>query len=132
MGNKRPIHIIPRSPNQYLDYKTSKEVRPVIKYKGSFFNFDDMLGTQNSSQMDEIFKRWRLENSDFFFISQSYFGLPRQNIRNNSDMIILITQALGDVECMYKDIASCYMNIDEFKEMCQIAWSEILAIFVLM
>ena len=51
-GNKRPIHIITRSPNQYPIYKTSNEIKPINKYKGSVVNFDDMLGAKNSSQTD--------------------------------------------------------------------------------
>ena len=35
IGNKRPIHIINRSPNQYPNYKTSNEIKPINKYKGS-------------------------------------------------------------------------------------------------
>ena len=43
-GNKRPIHIITRSPNQYPNYKTSNEIKPINKYKGSVVIFDDKLG----------------------------------------------------------------------------------------
>ena len=31
IGNKRPIQIITRSPNQYLNYKTSTEINPMNK-----------------------------------------------------------------------------------------------------
>ena len=55
IGNKRPIHIITRSPNQYSIYKTSIEVKPINKYKGSVVIFDDMLVARNSSQIDEFF-----------------------------------------------------------------------------
>ena len=53
--NKGPIHIITRSPNQYPNYKTSNEIKPINKYKGSVVIFDDMLGAKNSSQIDEFF-----------------------------------------------------------------------------
>ena len=33
--NNRPTHIITRSPNQYPNYKTSYEIKPINKYKGS-------------------------------------------------------------------------------------------------
>ena len=59
-----------------------------------------MLGAQKSSQIDEFFTRGRHENLDVYYISQSYFGLPRENIRKNSDGIILFKQTLGDVESM--------------------------------
>ena len=54
IGCQRPIHIITRSPNQYTNYKTSNEIKPINKYKGSLVIFDDMLGAKNSSQIDEF------------------------------------------------------------------------------
>ena len=80
IGNKRPVHIITRSPNQYPNYKTSTEIKPINKYKGSIVIFDDMLGARNSSQIDEFFTRLRHEDLDVYYISQNYFGLPRQSI----------------------------------------------------
>ena len=85
IDNKRPIHIITRSPNQYPNYKTSTDIKPINKYKGSVVIFDDMLWAKNSSQIDEFFTRGRHEDLDVHYISQSYFALPRQSIRNNSD-----------------------------------------------
>ena len=124
IGCQRPIHILTRSPNQYPNYKTSNEIKPINKYKGSIVNFDDMLGAKISSQIDEFFTRGRHEDLDVYYISQSYFGLPRQSIRNNSDRLILFKQKLRDVQSMYYDIGSYDMEYDEFKEMCHKAWDE--------
>ena len=124
IGDQRPIHIITRSPNQYPNYKTSHETKPINKYKGSVVIFDDMLGARNSSQIDEFFMRGRHEDLDVYYISQSYFALPRQSIRNNSDRLILFKQTLRDVQSMYYDIGAYDMKYDEFKEMCDKAWSE--------
>ena len=74
IGNKRPIHIITRSPNQYPNYKTNNGIMPINKYKGSIVIFDDMLGARNSSQIDEFFTRGRHEDLDVYYISQSYFA----------------------------------------------------------
>ena len=124
IGNKRPIHIITRSPNQYPNYETSNEIKPINKYKGSVVIFDDMLGARNSSQIDEFFTRGRHEDLDVYYISQSYFGSPRQSIRNNSDRLILFKQTLRDVQSMFYDIGAYDMNYDEFKLMCHKAWDE--------
>ena len=124
IGDKRPIHIITRSSNQYPNYKTSTEIKPINKYKGSLVIFDDMLRAKNSSQIDEFFTRGRHEDLDVYYISQSYFGLPRQSIRNNSDRLILFKQTLRDVQNMYYDIGAYDMKYDEFKEICHKAWSE--------
>ena len=124
IGNKRPIHLITRSPNQYPNCKTSTDIKPINKYKGSVVIFDDMLGAKNSSQIDEFFTRGRHEDLNVYYISQSYFALPRQSIRNNSDRLILFKQTLRDVQSMYHDIGAFDMIYDEFKEMCRVAWSE--------
>ena len=124
IDNKRPIHIITRSPNQYPNYKTSTEIKPINKYKGLVVIFDDMLGAKNSFQIDEFFTRGRHEDLDVYYISQSYFALPRQSIRNNSDRLILFKQTLRDVQSMYYDIGAYDMNYDEFKQMCHKACDE--------
>ena len=122
-NNKRPIHIITRSPNQYPNYKTSKENKPKNKFKGSVVIFDDLLGAKDSSQIDEFFTRGRHEDLDVYYISQSYFALPRRRVRNNSDRLRLFKQTLRDVQSMYHDIGAFDMIFDEFKEMCRVAWS---------
>ena len=124
IDNRRPIHTITRSPNQYPNYKTSTEIKPVNKYKGSVVIFDDMLGAKNISLIDEFFTRGRHEYLDVYYISQSYFALPRQSIRNNSDRLILFKQTLRDVQSMYYDFGAYDMNYDEFKQMCYKAWYE--------
>ena len=124
IGEKRPIIIITRSPNQYPNYKTNTENKPIHNYKGSVVIFDDMLGAKNSSQIDEFFTRGRHEDLDVYYISQTYFALPRQTIRNNSDRLILFKQTLRDVQSMYHDIAAFDMTYDEFKDMCRVAWGE--------
>ena len=124
IGKKRPIHIKTRSPNQYPNYETSNEIKLMHKYKGSAVIFDDMLGARNSSQIDEIFTRGRYEDLDVYYISQSYFALPRQSNRNKSDRLILFKQTLRDVQSMYYDIGAYDMNYDEFKQMCHKTWNE--------
>ena len=77
-----------------------------------------MFGARNSSQLHEIFTRGRYENLDVYYLSQSFFGLPRQSIRNNSDILILFKK-LGDVENMYRDTGAYDMGNKEYKEMCR-------------
>ena len=83
-----------------------------------------MLGARNSSQIDEFFTRGRHEDLDVYYNSQSYFALPRQSIRNNSNRLILFKQTLRDVQSKYYDIEAYDTEHDEFKEMCHKAWSE--------
>ena len=43
LGNKRQIHIISRSPNQYPDFRTKTDIKWIDECKGSVVIFDDML-----------------------------------------------------------------------------------------
>ena len=124
IGNQRAIHIITRSRNQYPNFKTTNEIKPINKYKGSVVIFDVMLGAKNSSEIDEFFTRGRHEDLDVYYISQSYFALPRQSIRNNTDRLILFKHNLRDVQSMYDDTGAYDMKYDEFKELCHKAWDE--------
>ena len=71
-----------------------------------------------------FFTRGRHEDLDVYYISQNYFALPRQSIRNKSDRLILFKQTLRDVQSMYYDIGAFDMKNDEFKEMCHKSWDE--------
>ena len=102
----------------------STEIKAINKYKESVVIFDDMLGARNCSQIDEFFTQGRHEILDVFYISQSYFALPRQSIKNNSDRLILFKQTLRDVQSMYYDIGAYDLKYDEFKQMCHKARSE--------
>ena len=105
-GNQRPIHLLNRSPSQNSKYKRSKENKLINKYKGSVVIFDDMLGARNISEKDELYTRGRHEDLSLFYINQSYFGLLRQGIRNNSDRLILFKRTIRDVQIMYYDIGA--------------------------
>ena len=59
-----------------------------------------------------FFTRGRHEDLDVYYIIQSFFGLPRQNIRNNSDRIILFKQTLRGVQSMYQEIGASDMKYD--------------------
>ena len=83
-----------------------------------------MLGAQNCSQIDECFTRGRHKDLDVYYISQSYFVLPRQSIRNNNDRLILFKQTLRDVQSLYYDIGAYDMKYDIYEEMFHGAWSE--------
>ena len=114
IGNQRPIHIKTRSPNQYPNYKTSTEIKPINKYKGSVVISNDMLGAKNISQKKEFFTRGRHEGLDVYYISQSHFALPRQSITKNSDRLILFKLTLREVQSMYQDIGAFDLIYDEF------------------
>ena len=98
-------------------------------YLTTVFDEQDMLGARNSSQIDDFYTRGQHENLGVYYINQSYFGLPKQSIRNNCNRLILLKQTLGDNQSIYFDIGAYGMKSDEFKEMCREAWVKKLTIY---
>ena len=84
----------------------SDEIEPLEKYENSTVVFDDMLLSKQKSNIDLFFNRGRHSKFDVYYISQSYFHLPKNTIRNNSNIILLFTQTLRDLILLFHDIAA--------------------------
>ena len=125
----RDIYIITKSPpEQYTNTKIkikeiNDEIKPLNEYENGIMVFDDILGSSNSKFIGQIFIRGRHNNLDIYYLSQSYFILPKRTIRNNSNKIILFNQTLKILN-IYRDVAGYDMNYDEFKELCRKSWEE--------
>ena len=121
---QEPIFIITKSLSQYPKIKaqTSDEIQPLEYYENSTVVFDDMLLSKQENNIDLFFTRGRHNNIDIYYISQSYFHLPKNTIRNNSNIIILFKQTLRDIILLFHDIAGLDMNLEEWKQLCRKAW----------
>ena len=86
--------------------------------------FVDVLDS-NQKLIDPFFTRGRHKSCEVYYLSQSYFEVPKRTIRNNSNIIILFQQTLKDVEHIYRDIAGFDMSYDEFTSLCREAWKKI-------
>ena len=133
---KQQIKIITRSPEQYsnfeleevsveedLEDRTIPKARSVQDFQNCCVVFDDMLDS-NQKSIDPFFNRGKHNDLEVYYLSQSYFDLPKRTIRNNSNIIILFRQTLKDVEHIYRDIAGFDMSYDELKSLCRESWKE--------
>ena len=82
---------------------------------------DCYLGKQSTSKA--YFARGRHSNCDVFYISQNYFTLPRNSVRENSNLIFLFQQNAKSVEHIYRDHCTDIPFL-EFKELCEKIWSQ--------
>lgn len=81
---------------------------------------DCFLGPQNKAEA--YYTRGRQNNCDTFYISQSYFRLPRHSVRENSNFIILFPQDAKNLHHIYADHCEGDMSLDEFKQFCRTVW----------
>ena len=127
---EQKICVITRSPEQYNkieieDVSVEEDLgdKSIQDFQNCCVVFDDMLDS-NQKLIDPFFTRGRHNDLDVYYLSQSYFDLPKRTIRNNSNIIILFQQTLKDVEHIYRDIAGFDMSNDEFKSLCREAWRD--------
>ena len=91
------------------------------KLKNLLILDDCYLGKQSKSRA--YFSRGRHSNCSCFYISQNYFSLPRNSVRENSNFIILFPQNSKSVAHIYQDHCTD-ISFQEFKELCETVWSE--------
>ena len=124
----RDIYIIIKSPpEQYTNSKIkikqiNDEIKPLNEYENGIIVFDDILGSPNSKFIDQFFFSRRHNNLDIYYLSQSFFDLPKRTIRYNSNKIILFNPTLKDIEHIYRDVAGYDMSYDELEELCKESW----------
>ena len=64
-----------------------------------------MLLSKQESNIDLFFTRGHHNNIDIYYVSQSHFHLPKNTIRNSSNIIILFKQTLRDIILLFHDLA---------------------------
>ena len=83
-----------------------------------------ILSSSNGKYIDQFFIRGWHNELDIYYLSHSYFDLPKRTIRNNSNKTILFNQTLKDIENINRDIPGYDMSYDEFKQLCRKSWEE--------
>ena len=84
---------------------------------------DVMLGPQN--KVETYFTRGRHNNVDVVYITQSYFRLPRQTIRENANLFMFFSQDRKNLVHIFNDhCAGDGIPFDTFCEFCNDVWRE--------
>ena len=95
------------------------ELDPRVKH---LMVFDDcFLGKQSKSEA--YYTRGRHNNCDTIFLSQNYFRLPRQTIRENCNLLMLFQQDAKNINHIYADhCSSADISLEEFRNFCKHVW----------
>ena len=84
---------------------------------------DIMLGPQNKAEA--YYTRGRHNNFDVFYITQSYFRLPRQTVRENANFFIFFLQDKKNLTHIYNDhCASDGISYETFCKFCSDVWND--------
>ena len=113
-------------PEQYFDCKIkTKEIgdkiKPLNENKIGIIVFDDFLGTPKNKNIDQFFKSGTQKILDIYYLSQSYFDLPKSTKRKNSTKIILFNQTLKDIKTYTETLVDMIWAIKNLKNY---AWNQ--------
>jgi len=103
------------------DVPDPKELSPEQK---KLMIFDDHLLLQKSNKCEAYYVRRRHSNCDCLYLSQNYFKLPRQTIRENANFFCLFPQDQKNIDHIFNDDVSQDMTKEQFKKLCKHAWSK--------
>jgi len=85
--------------------------------------FDDLM-LEKQKTCESYYARGRHNNVDCFYLSQNYFKLPRQTIRENANFFCLFPQDMKNLNHIYQDHVARDMPKNEFKNFCYKGWQK--------
>ena len=95
------------------------------KDKKNLIIFDDVVNLRNQSIMKSYFCRGRHNNCNTIYISQNYYGLDKDSIRNNCNCFIFFKLPKRDKDLIYHDLFSNILtDKGYFDQMISQHWSE--------
>ena len=86
--------------------------------------FDNLL-LEKQNKCECYYVRVRHSNVDCFYLSQNYFKLRRQTIRENANFICLFPQDLKNMNHIYNDHVGEDMSKEEFRKFCRECWKKL-------
>lgn len=94
-----------------------QEARP-----NSIIVFDD-VACENQNNIRDYFAMGRHRNIDSFYLNQTYTKIPKQLIRDNSNLLVLFKQDDINLRHIYDEHVGTDMSWAQFREMCSKVWS---------
>lgn len=94
----------------------SNEAKP-----NSIMVFDD-IACERQANIRNYFAMGRHNNIDVFYLCQSYSKVPKQLIRDNTNLLIIFRQDELNLKHVYSDHVNTDMSFDIFKEICKKVW----------
>ncbi len=107
----------------YFAYSDNDEVPfPSDIKPNSVMIFDDVAcGKQEN--IKNYFSMGRHNEIDTFYICQTYSVIPKQLVRDNSNLLIVFKQDDRNLHHIYKDHVNTDMKFEKFKELCHMVWN---------
>lgn len=115
------------TPLKYIGYFESPNADDIVSPNeikpNSVIIFDDIVCCEQTLMRD-YFCFGRHKNTDCFYLCQTYSSIPKQLIRDNSNILIIFQQDTTNLKHIYDDHVSNDMSLQEFKDLCALCWHQ--------
>lgn len=106
----------------YFQFKNSDEVTDT-PLPNSIFIFDD-IACEKQDKIRNYFSMGRHLGVDSFYICQTYSKIPKQLIRDNTNLIFLFRQDERNLRHVFNENVGGDLTWAQFKEMCRVCWMD--------
>jgi len=122
-NDQRPCSKEPTECNFYESADDAPDPRELSPEKKNLMIFDHLL-LQKQNKCEAYYVRERHSNCDCLYLSQNYFKLPCETIRENANFFCLFLQDQNNIDHIFNDHVSQDMTKEQFKKLCKTAWSK--------
>ena len=115
--------LVPKSQlsNFYESADDAPDPKELSPEQTNLMIFDDLL-LQKQNKCEAYYVRGRHSNCDCLYLSQNYFKLLRQTIRENANFFCLFPQDQKNIDHIFNDYVSQDMTKKHFKKLCKYVW----------
>lgn len=85
--------------------------------------FDDVV-CDSQSIIRDYFCFGRHRNIDCFYLCQTYSSIPKQLIRDNTNLVVIFQQDNTNLKHIYDDHVTVDMSFEQFKDLCKTSWQD--------
>src|SRR5215469_8219662 len=74
--------------------------------------------------IEKYFCQGRHGGADCFYLTQNYFRIPKQGIRDNANLVVLFAQDGKNTRAIHDTFVGGDMSYGEFRDFCTVCWDE--------
>jgi hypothetical protein len=107
-------------------HSSSDDIVPVEtldKKEWSIMVFDDVM-LEKQTPIEKYFCQGRHGGADCFYLTQNYFRIPKQAIRDNCNLLILFNQDAKNMRAIHDTFVGGDMDFNEFRKFCSECWAQ--------
>jgi DNA polymerase III delta prime subunit len=109
---------------EYKKFSNNTKLQSLDDAKSNTVIIFDDVSSEVQSSMKDYFSRGRHKFINCFYICQSYICIPKNLIRENSNLLIVFKVDKTSMFCIHRDHVNSDMTFEIFSKVCRICWKK--------